>query len=560
MQSLSELIDETPPDRLRDNASPDAQRMRASATTEEAPPTAPPRRIAPSTQDALEAAEHGDARALAAYLENGGDPAATSRLHHMGWSLLHLAAGALWRAGRARRRRIGGGPSPTRHGGFARCVELLLAAGAEPAPGDERPAPLAGAWSTFGELPRARAAARARGPPPQRRSRRRPAAHGRRARGHARAARRAARLAAVAAERGGEALRVRRGGRARAGRGGPLAAAAARAGRRGSSGTSPRARRRRRRRGRRRGPSSSLRRGRARAERRRPARAPPRRDFARTSASTAAWRCAGTSTCRRRPARRRSSTASRPRRRIGSPLCVCAVDGLSSASPLHHYGRAPWRCPPSQPVWKSNFRRPAGCCPCHCVCAMAWSFARHLDGVAHVNASARWRGNLARWLLSTQVDEENWQTGELLAEVLTHGLGAGGRRRGPATSRARVASGADTRRWTRAGRRRRRSCGLSKRGPRTMRNVFNQRFRPCLLASSLLMSSERKITQKKKTTLMKRMPAIPEARSPDSMLVASNKHEPVLEDRRREVPLARGDAAAQPPRPRARRRRKIPTP
>ena len=93
MQSLSELIDETPPDRLRDNASPDAQRMRASATAEEAPPTAPPRRIAPSTQDALEAAEHGDARALAAYLEHGGDPAATSRLHHMGWSLLHLAAG-----------------------------------------------------------------------------------------------------------------------------------------------------------------------------------------------------------------------------------------------------------------------------------------------------------------------------------------------------------------------------------------------------------------------------------------------------------------------------------
>ena len=93
MQSLSELIDETPPDRLRDNASPDAQRMCASATAEEAPPTAPPRRIAPSTQDALEAAEHGDARALAAYLEAGGDPAATSRLHHMGWSLLHLAAG-----------------------------------------------------------------------------------------------------------------------------------------------------------------------------------------------------------------------------------------------------------------------------------------------------------------------------------------------------------------------------------------------------------------------------------------------------------------------------------
>ena len=145
MQSLSELIDETPPDRLRDNASPDAQRMRASATTEEAPPTAPPRRIAPSTQDALEAAEHGDARALAAYLENGGDPAATSRLHHMGWSLLHLAAGCALAGGpgaaQAYRRR----PEPDAPGGFARCVELLLAAGAEPAPGDERPAPLAGA-------------------------------------------------------------------------------------------------------------------------------------------------------------------------------------------------------------------------------------------------------------------------------------------------------------------------------------------------------------------------------------------------------------------------------
>ena len=145
MQSLSELIDETPPDRLRDNASPDAQRMRASATTEEAPPTAPPRRIAPSTQDALEAAEHGDARALAAYLENGGDPAATSRLHHMGWSLLHLAAGCALAGGpgaaQAYRRR----PEPDAPGGFARCVELLLAAGAEPAPNDERPAPLAGA-------------------------------------------------------------------------------------------------------------------------------------------------------------------------------------------------------------------------------------------------------------------------------------------------------------------------------------------------------------------------------------------------------------------------------
>ena len=144
MQSLSELIDETPPDRLRDNASPAEKMLRAGAT-EEAPPTAPPRRLAPSVQDALEAAEHGDARALAAYLEHGGDPAATSRLHHMGWSLLHLAAGCALAGGpgaaQAYRRR----PEPDAPGGFARCVELLLAAGAEPAPNDERPAPLAGA-------------------------------------------------------------------------------------------------------------------------------------------------------------------------------------------------------------------------------------------------------------------------------------------------------------------------------------------------------------------------------------------------------------------------------
>ena len=128
MQSLSELIDETPPDRLRDNASPDAQRLLSSKTEEAAPPTQP-RRLAPSVQDALEAAEHGDARALAAYLEHGGDPAATSRLHHMGWSLLHLAAGCALAGGpgaaQAYRRR----PEPDAPGGFARCVELLLAAG-----------------------------------------------------------------------------------------------------------------------------------------------------------------------------------------------------------------------------------------------------------------------------------------------------------------------------------------------------------------------------------------------------------------------------------------------
>ena len=198
--------------------------------------------------------------------------------------------------------------------------------------------------------------------------------------------------AAVAVEGGGEALRVRRGRRAREGGGGPLAAAAARAGRRARRAVRrARARRRRRRRGYDaavefavgvcflRPVSFCLRpsvavaepsglacclsedsphntRAGARARRRRP---PAAATSARTRPSTAAWRCAGTSTCRRRPARRRSSTASRPRRRTASPCLVCAPLTASSGSPLHHYGRAPWRCPPSQPVWKSNFRRPA---------------------------------------------------------------------------------------------------------------------------------------------------------------------------------------------------------
>ena len=39
------------------------------------------------------ATEHGNSDVLAAYLHAGGDPTACSRLHHMAWSLLHLATG-----------------------------------------------------------------------------------------------------------------------------------------------------------------------------------------------------------------------------------------------------------------------------------------------------------------------------------------------------------------------------------------------------------------------------------------------------------------------------------
>ena len=58
------------------------------------PPTAAQlKNMSSEEQAALKAAEHGNSVVLAAYLHAGGDPHALSRLHHMGWSLLHLAAG-----------------------------------------------------------------------------------------------------------------------------------------------------------------------------------------------------------------------------------------------------------------------------------------------------------------------------------------------------------------------------------------------------------------------------------------------------------------------------------
>ncbi len=423
MQSLSELIDETPPDRLRDNASPDAQRMRASATTEEAPPTAPPRRIAPSTQDALEAAEHGDARALAAYLENGGDPAATSRLHHMGWSLLHLAAGCALAGGpgaaQAYRRR----PEPDAPGGFARCVELLLAAGAEPAPGDERPAPLAGAV-LCGDAASARLLLRAGAAAPTEVE----APPGR----HTAAEREAMRelLAAPPKLLPRSPLRVeaklseyvegdarervvevrwrppppapgvgpveRYVVRGRAVAGGSTSADAAVEFAVGAA----------------RAPGAGRR--------------PPRRDF-----------CANEAVDRGVALRRHLNLPPPP---CPSTLvhglapattyrfavsCVCAVDGELRESPPSLRSR-PLEVPAVPACVEIKFQAPRA------VGAMlslslhlhdGVDFPRHRHGVAHVNASARGRGNLAHWLLSTQVDEENWQTGELLEKVLTHGLG-----------------------------------------------------------------------------------------------------------------------------------------
>ena len=191
MQSLSELM--TKPHRTGSATTRRPTRNAcASATTEEAPPTARPRRIAPSTQDARGGgARH--ARALAAYLENGGDPAATARLHHMGWSLLRpprLRARGGPGAAQAHR----DGPSPTGRSRAGRC---------------SRPGPSA---ATSGRRPPARRCGDAASPPPRAapppnggRGAARPA-HGRRARGHARVVECAAQApAAVAVEGGGEA-------------------------------------------------------------------------------------------------------------------------------------------------------------------------------------------------------------------------------------------------------------------------------------------------------------------------------------------------------------------
>lgn len=82
-----------------------------------------------TTQDALKAAEHGNSDILAAYLHAGGDPMAVSRLHHLGWSLLHLATGCALMGGTLSYRTR---PEPDCPGGFSNCVALLLAAGGDP--------------------------------------------------------------------------------------------------------------------------------------------------------------------------------------------------------------------------------------------------------------------------------------------------------------------------------------------------------------------------------------------------------------------------------------------
>lgn len=83
------------------------------------------------TQDALQAAEHGNSIRLSKFLQDGGDPATVSRLHHNRWSLLHLAAGCAMMGGRlsfAYRSR----PEPDCNDGYTNCVKELLAAGADP--------------------------------------------------------------------------------------------------------------------------------------------------------------------------------------------------------------------------------------------------------------------------------------------------------------------------------------------------------------------------------------------------------------------------------------------
>lgn len=83
-------------------------------------------------QEALKAAEHGNSTLLSKFLQDGGDVATISRLHHMRWSLLHLAAGCTMMGGRLSFANYRIRPEPDCNDGYASCVSELLAAGADP--------------------------------------------------------------------------------------------------------------------------------------------------------------------------------------------------------------------------------------------------------------------------------------------------------------------------------------------------------------------------------------------------------------------------------------------
>lgn len=85
--------------------------------------------------EAMKAAEHGNSIHLSVYLQDGGDPAAISRLHPRPWSLLHLAAGCAtigWRTSNVAFSTYRPRPESDCKDGYATCVSELLAAGADP--------------------------------------------------------------------------------------------------------------------------------------------------------------------------------------------------------------------------------------------------------------------------------------------------------------------------------------------------------------------------------------------------------------------------------------------
>lgn len=83
-------------------------------------------------QHALQAAEHGNSIRLAKFLQDGGDVNTVSWLHHMRWSLLHLAAGSAMMGGRLTYANYRKRAEPDCKDGYANCVSELLAAGADP--------------------------------------------------------------------------------------------------------------------------------------------------------------------------------------------------------------------------------------------------------------------------------------------------------------------------------------------------------------------------------------------------------------------------------------------
>ena len=78
---------------LLNDGEPDTERTAVKNSSNSSSKGASAAPGAVGTQEALQAAEHGNSALLEQFLQGGGSPHTASKLHYMRWSLLHLAAG-----------------------------------------------------------------------------------------------------------------------------------------------------------------------------------------------------------------------------------------------------------------------------------------------------------------------------------------------------------------------------------------------------------------------------------------------------------------------------------